>query len=124
MENNTRHWVHPRDVTEALSIIIDYEGSLPSRLNICARRAWSNEQIWQELCLLWRRTQNSLQRKLDIKDLEPISPIPISLKTNSIRPDLSELHQVLHKVNGLGWHPIVKILVELILIPSKIKCNI
>ncbi len=111
-----RHWVHVRDVCDALCTIIMSESSnsIIGNLNISGRRSWSPESIVKEMSMLWGRYSDSLNYSHTIESLSSV-PSPLSQESNiqAKRPDLSLLHKSLINCGSEGWHPLVPMRVSL-----------
>ena len=111
-----KHWVHVRDVCDALCTIIMSErsNSITGNLNISGRRSWSPESIVKEMTMLWGRYLDSLNYS---HTTESLSYIPSLLSQESNiqvkRPDLSRLHKSLIDCGSEGWHPLVPMRVSL-----------
>lgn len=111
-----RHWVHVRDVCDALSTLIlsDRAKSITGLLNISGRRSWSPESIIEEMRMLWGRYKDSLNYSHTIESLSTIpSPVSLETKIQAQRPDLSLLHESLMGCGSEGWHPLVPMRVSL-----------
>ena len=111
-----RHWVHVRDVCDALSTLIlsDRANSITGLLNISGRRSWSPESIIEEMRMLWGRYKDSLNYSHTIESLSTIpSPVSLETKIQAQRPDLSLLHESLMGCGSEGWHPLVPMRVSL-----------
>mgnify|MGYP001169062641 FL=1 len=108
-----RHWVHVRDATDALAILILSDHKSLGTIDMCGRRAWSRESIITEMSLLWGRFTDSLQHTHTISSLTG-SPSPVSSNnTPVVRPDLGPLHDMLLRAGGDGWRPLVPLRVSL-----------
>ena len=111
-----RHWVHVRDVCDALCTIIMSESSksIKGSLNISGRRSWSTESIVKEMRMLWGRYSDSLNYSHTVESLSSV-PGPLSQEPNihAERPDLSLLHKSLIHCGSEGWHPLVPMRVSL-----------
>ncbi len=116
-------WVSDIDVADALVRMLMGDEPFPSLIKVSGRRAWSQEQTIEELSLLHARTMAgktghfSVEHltaaptpTIEVKSLIVNPSMPLSMKDNSQqRPDLSPLHDVLHRVDGDGWRPLVPI---------------
>lgn len=111
-----RHWVHVRDVCDALCTIIMSDGSnsITGTLNISGRRSWSPESIVKEMSMLWGRYSDSLNYSHTVESLSSV-PGPLSQEPDiqAERPDLSLLHKSLIECGSEGWHPLVPMRVSL-----------
>jgi nucleoside-diphosphate-sugar epimerase len=125
--NNTkaRHWVHVRDVVDALTILIMAEGNLIAKgtIDVCGRRAWAEQDVIEEIGLLWQRYLNAIHHTHTLESLSDVpSPVRASDATHSNRPDLRPLHNALIDAGGEGWHPLVPMrtsLMELIALSGR-----
>ena len=112
-----RHWVHIRDASDALGLIIltDTGSITQGVIDLAGRRAWSSEAVIDEMNLLWTRYTDALNFTHSVESLSQI-PSPASHQyTEEIeRPDLSVLHNAL-KNAGIeeGWHPLTAMRVSL-----------
>jgi hypothetical protein len=121
---STEHWwVSDIDVADAFVRMLIGDEPFPSLIKVSGRRAWSQEQTIEELTLLHARTvagktgQFSVEHltaaptpTIEVKSLIVNPSMPLSMKDNSQqRPDLSPLHDVLHRIDGDGWRPLVPI---------------
>jgi len=111
-----RHWLHVRDATDALSLLIMADtGVLPvGKLDMTGRRAWRPEEIIDELAILWGRFTDALNYSHTTESLSSIpSPVPDSTGKSVTRPDLGPLHEALRELGSDGWHPLVPMRVAL-----------
>ncbi|MCH1592200.1 MAG: hypothetical protein L7R66_04320 [Candidatus Thalassarchaeaceae archaeon] len=111
-----RHWVHVRDVCDALCTLImsNRDEPMTGVLNIAGRRAWSTDLILQEMRMLWGRYSDSLSHTHTTKSLSSIpSPVNKSDPIEIDRPDLTLLHKYLRDCGSEGWHPLVPMRVAL-----------
>lgn len=111
-----RHWVHVRDVCDALCTIVMSErgNSIIGNMDISGRRAWSSESIVEEMNMLWGRYSDSLNYTHSVESLSSV-PSPLSKGSNIQvkRPNLSLLHKSLIDCGSEGWHPLVPMRVSL-----------
>jgi hypothetical protein len=78
-----RHWVHVRDASDAISLIIlaDADAISQGVIDLAGRRAWSAEAVLDEMGLLWGRYTDA--------------------------PNLTPLHNALKSAGrDEGWHPL------------------
>ncbi|MBK69814.1 MAG: hypothetical protein CMB53_00210 [Euryarchaeota archaeon] len=111
-----RHWLHVRDATDALSLLImAYPGGLSGGVfDMTGRRAWRPEEILNELSILWDRFTNAVNYTHTTDSLSSIpSPVPESTGMAVSRPDLDPLHSALRELGSDGWHPLVPMRVAL-----------
>lgn len=111
-----RHWLHVRDATDALSLLIMADsGSMPSGvLNMSGRRAWGPEEIIDEMTILWDRFTNALNHTHTTESLSTVpSPVRDSNRKRPSRPDLGPLHSSLRQLGSDGWRPLVPMRVAL-----------
>lgn len=108
-KSKTHYLVHIRDAIEAICMIVLSNNFHESRgtMNICGRRAWSNESIFNEIKMLWTRFHNSINYT---HTTESLSKIPSIIKENDRknreRPNLDPLNKELMRAGGDGWHPL------------------
>jgi len=108
-----RHWVHVRDATDALAILILSEETTSGTLDLCGRRPWTRESIITEMSLLWGRFTDAVQHSHTVSSLTGSNSPVSSEKTQAIRPDLGPLHDALLRAGGDGWRPVVPMRVSL-----------
>jgi nucleoside-diphosphate-sugar epimerase len=107
-KSKIHYLVHIRDAIEAISMIVLSNNFHDSRgtMNICGRRAWSNESIFNEIKMLWTRFHNSIH----YTHTESLSKIPSIISENNRknreRPNLDSLNKELIRAGGDGWHPL------------------
>tara|TARA_Y100000766_G_C18916250_1_gene611712 strand:+ start:380 stop:1246 length:867 start_codon:yes stop_codon:yes gene_type:complete len=116
-------WVSEVDVVDALVRILLSDEPFPSELKVSGRRAWNQSQTLEELSLLYSRTMAGRTGDfgiehltaaptptIEVRTLNASSTTPMSVEQNAqIRPDLSPLHDLLHRIDGDGWRPLVPI---------------
>lgn len=116
-------WVSDIDVADAFVRILMSDEPFPVELKVSGRRAWSQSQTIEELSLLYDRTLAGKTGEFSIEHLTAapsptieveslrVSPsTPMSVEENAQqRPELSPLHDVLHRIDGDGWRPLVPI---------------
>ena len=113
-QDNPRHWVHVRDATDALAILILSDPNTASGIvNLCGRRAWSRESVITELSLLWGRFTDALQHTHTVSSLTGDQSLVSPDDTQVARPDLGPLHEALLRSGGDGWRPLVPMRVSL-----------
>jgi len=123
-EGETEHWwVSDIDVADAFVRMLISDEPFPIQIKVSGRRAWSQEQTIEELSLLYARTMAGKTGNfgiehltaaptptIEVKSLIVNPSTPLSAQENSQqRPDLSPLHDVLHRIDGDGWRPLVPI---------------
>ena len=123
-KGDTRHWwVSDIDVADAFVRILMSDEPFPSELKVSGRRAWEQSQTLEELSLLFARTMAGRTGDfgvehltaaptptIEVKSLAAPSTVPLSIEENAqLRPDLSPLHDLLFRVDGDGWRPLVPI---------------
>ncbi|RAH15531.1 MAG: hypothetical protein CMB58_005425 [Methanobacteriota archaeon] len=111
-----RHWLHVRDATDALSLLIMANSDSMPRgvLDMSGRRAWGPEEIIDEMTILWDRFTNALNHAHTTESLSAVpSPVRNSNRKESSRPDLGPLNSSLRKLGTDGWHPLVPMRVAL-----------
>ncbi len=112
-----RHWVHIRDASDALGLLIltDTGSITQGVIDLAGRRAWSSEAIIEEMHLLWNRYTDALNFSHSIESLSQI-PSPVSHQSIEAvqRPDLSLLHNALKNAGTEeGWRPLTAMRVSL-----------
>tara|TARA_B100000287_G_C20444432_1_gene706933 strand:+ start:105 stop:776 length:672 start_codon:yes stop_codon:yes gene_type:complete len=116
LEHIVRFWVNIRDVVDAISTIcLNQDEKIPDgNYRMCGRRGWEMEDVTDEIRVLWKRYNNSINHSHTIESLSEV-PSPVRGIHSKIeeRPDLSNLHQVLLRCGGDGWHPLVPMRVSL-----------
>jgi len=108
-KSKIHYLVHIRDAIEAISMIVLSNNFHDSRgtMNICGRRAWSNESIFNEIKMLWTRFHNSIHYTHTTESLSKIpSIISENNRKNRERPNLDSLNKELIRAGGDGWHPL------------------
>ena len=123
-EGDAEHWwVSDIDVADAFVRMLIGNEPFPRQIKVSGRRAWSQEQTLEELTLLHARTvagrtghfgiehlTAAPTPKIEVKSLIVNPSMPLTMKDNSQqRPDLSPLHDMLHRIDGDGWRPLVPI---------------
>ena len=123
-KGDVRHWwVSDIDVADAFVRILMSDEPFPSELKVSGRRAWEQSQTLEELSLLFARTMAGRTGDfgiehltaaptptIEVKTLTAPSTEPMSVEENAqLRPDLSPLHDVLVRVDGDGWRPLIPI---------------
>ena len=111
-------WVSQQDVAACLIRIIDNLDLLPSRTDICGRRGWTSHATFQQLEPLYNRTIAGSIGQFQTTHLTPQSVIEptlteVSQITPSTRPDLSIINQVLQRIDGEGWRPLIPLRISL-----------
>ena len=116
LESKTRFWVNVRDVVDAISEIClnRLENPIKGKYVMCGRRSWKMDDVTDEIRVLWERYNNAINHSHTVESLSQV-PSPVrSIYSDKIeRPDLSELHDLLIKSGGEGWHPLVPMRVSL-----------
>lgn len=116
-------WVSEVDVADALVRIFLSDEPFPSELKVSGRRAWNQSQTIEEFSLLFSRTMAghtgdfgieqltaAPTPTIEVKTLTAPSTSPLSSEQNTqLRPDLSNLHDLLFRIDGDGWRPLVPI---------------
>tara|TARA_Y100001980_G_C14555428_1_gene343901 strand:+ start:3118 stop:3828 length:711 start_codon:yes stop_codon:yes gene_type:complete len=100
-----RFWTSKIDLINLIETLIDIE-QIPKFVSIvCSRRPWTPADTFSELKMLWRRTSNVKQNKIDVIDLE-IRKIPLGKsRIQPEQPNLKKLHEFLKPLNQVGWTP-------------------
>ena len=81
---------------------------------MCGRRAWSSENVIDEIRILWERYNNAINHSHTIESLSEIpSPVRGIYSEKSETPDLGGIHQALIASGSEGWHPIVPMRVSI-----------
>ena len=111
-----RFWVNVRDVTDAITCLCmnEKEPNLSGRFRMCGRRAWSSENVIDEIRILWERYNNAINHSHTIESLSEIpSPVRGIYSEKSETPDLGGIHQALIASGSEGWHPVVPMRVSI-----------
>ena len=111
-----RHWVHIRDATDALALLIlaDTDAAIQGVIDMSGRRAWTPKSVLDEMTLLWSRFTNALHHSHTIHSLtDNPSPASLSYRPKDPRPDLGPLHDALLEAGGDGWRPLISMRVAL-----------
>ena len=116
IEHVDRFWVNVRDVTDAITCLCmnEKEPNLSGRFRMCGRRAWSSENVIDEIRILWERYNNAINHSHTIESLSEIpSPVRGIYSEKSETPDLGGIHQALIASGSEGWHPVVPMRVSI-----------
>ena len=122
-ESSVFWWVSDIDVADALVRILLSDEPFPSQMKMSGRRSWSEAQTLEELSLLYNRTVAGRTGRFSVEHLTAaptpsievqsliVQPkLPMDVDENARkRPDLSPLHDLLHRIDGDGWRPLVSI---------------
>lgn len=122
-ESSVYWWVSDIDVADAFVRILLSDEPFPSQVKMSGRRSWSEAQTLEELSLLYNRTVAGRTGRFSVEHLTAaptpsievqsliVQPkLPIDVDENARkRPDLSPLHNLLHRIDGDGWRPLVPI---------------
>jgi len=111
-----RFWVNVRDVTDAITCLCmnEKEPNLSGTFRMCGRRAWSSEDVIDEIRILWERYNNAINHSHTIESLSEIpSPVRGIYSEKSETPDLGGIHQALIASGSEGWHPVVPMRVSI-----------
>ena len=111
-----RFWVNVRDVTDAITCLCmnEKEPNLSGSFRMCGRRAWSSENVIDEIRILWERYNNAINHSHTIESLSEIpSPVRGIYSEKSETPDLGGIHQALIASGSEGWHPVVPMRVSI-----------
>ena len=112
LPSDKKHWwVAQQDVAAGLLRLIGYTKPLPQLMHICGRRGWTNQETFEQLGLLYRRTIAGSTGQFQTSHLESkpvIHPTvaKVSQITPSTRPDLSIINEFLIGIDGEGWRPL------------------
>ena len=115
-EPRDRFWVNVRDVTDAITCLCmnEKEPNLSGSFRMCGRRAWSSENVIDEIRILWERYNNAINHSHTIESLSEIpSPVRGIYSEKSETPDLGGIHQALIASGSEGWHPVVPMRVSI-----------
>ena len=116
-------WVSDVDVADAMVRILLSNEPFSKRISVSGRRSWPEKQTLVELSMLYNRTMAGRTGQFSVEhltaaptpviELQPltVSPqLPMSIEENAnARPDLSPLHDLLHRIDGDGWRPLIPI---------------
>ena len=109
-ENGDRFWVNVRDVVDAITVLSLSEGPavFDGEIPMSGRRAWRNEDVVDEIRVLWERYSNAITHSHTVESLSGVpSPVRGIGTEKSAPPDLRPLHNALVESGGEGWHPLV-----------------
>jgi hypothetical protein len=116
-EIQPKHWVHIRDTTDAVSLLVmaDTDAFAQGVIDLCGRRAWSPESVISEIDLLWNRFTNAIAHSHTISSLSGIpSPAAFQYEGKRNRPDLKPLHKAMQDAGREeGWRPLTPMRVAL-----------
>ena len=107
--SDSRYWVNVRDVADALTTLALPKGGLAStgQIIMCGRRGWSDEDVVDEIRVLWDRYNNAINYSHTVDSLSGV-PSPVrGIHTQQESPELGGLHKALIESGGEGWHPLV-----------------
>ncbi len=107
--SDSRHWVNVRDVADALTTLALGQDGLAcrGRVNMCGRRGWRDEDVVDEIRVLWERYNNAVNHSHTVDSLSGV-PSPVrGIHSQQESPELGALHSALIDSGGEGWHPIV-----------------
>ena len=70
-EIKPKHWVHIRDTTDAVSLLVmaDTDAFAQGVIDLCGRRAWGPDAVISEINLLWSRFTNAINHSHPTKSL-------------------------------------------------------
>ena len=116
IESMDRFWVNVRDVTDAITCLClnEKEPNLSGSFRMCGRRAWSSEDVIDEIRILWERYNNAINHSHTIESLSEVpSPVRGIYSERSETVDLGSLNHALIAIGGEGWHPMVPMRVSI-----------
>ena len=116
-EVKPKHWVHIRDTTDAISLLVmaDTDAFAQGVIDLCGRRAWGPEPVISEIKVLWNRFTNAITHSHTIESLSEIpSPAANQFEGERKRPDLEPLHEAMKNAGREeGWRPLTPMRVAL-----------
>ena len=116
-EIKPKHWVHIRDTTDAVSLLVmaDTDAFAQGVIDLCGRRAWGPDAVISEINLLWSRFTNAINHSHTTKSLSEVpSPAAIQYEGKRLRPDLKPLHEAMQNAGREeGWRPLTPMRVAL-----------
>ena len=116
-EIKPKHWVHIRDTTDAVSLLVmaDTDAFAQGVIDLCGRRAWGPGAVISEINLLWSRFTNAINHSHTTKSLSEVpSPAAIQYEGKRLRPDLQPLHEAMQNAGREeGWRPLTPMRVAL-----------
>ena len=116
-EIKPKHWVHIRDTTDAVSLLVmaDTDAFAQGVIDLCGRRAWGPDAVISEINLLWSRFTNAINYSHTTKSLSEVpSPAAIQYEGKRLRPDLQPLHEAMQNAGREeGWRPLTPMRVAL-----------
>tara|TARA_B100000029_G_scaffold64936_1_gene58115 strand:+ start:4817 stop:5485 length:669 start_codon:yes stop_codon:yes gene_type:complete len=107
--SDSRYWVNVRDVADALvTLALGRDGlAYSGRVNMCGRRGWRDEDVVDEIRILWERYNNAINHSHTVDSLSGV-PSPVrGIHSQHESPELGALHNALIESGGEGWHPLV-----------------
>ena len=110
IESGKRFWVNVRDVTDAISSLCvnQQTSTLTGTFRMCGRRAWSSEDVIDEIRILWERYNNAINHSHTIQSLSEVpSPVRGIYSERVETPELGGIHEALIAIGEEGWHPLV-----------------
>ena len=113
---DARHWVHIRDVTDAIVQISLTDAEIPNReIDLAGRRAWSSSAVLDEMKLLWGRYTDALHLSHTVESLTNVpSPASQQFEGQISRPNLVPLHNaMIASGREEGWRPLTAMRVGL-----------
>ena len=80
-EIKPKHWVHIRDTTDAVSLLVmaDTDAFAQGVIDLCGRRAWGPDAVISEINLLWSRFTNAINHSHTTKSLSEV-PSPAAIQ--------------------------------------------
>ncbi len=116
-EIQPKHWVHIRDTTDAISLLImaDTDAFAQGIVDLCGRRAWGPDPVIAEIKLLWNRFTNAIMYSHTVDSLAEVpSPAAVQFEGERHRPDLEPLHEAMKNAGREeGWRPLTPMRVAL-----------
>ena len=107
---NPRYWLSVVDAANAIAHIVKSESKV-SQMHMCGRRKWLPQDSKAEFEMLWARTNQGLSGEFTAEtlfghEIAGMQAKPIQASESS-RPNLDPLHDILLKITGDGWRPLI-----------------
>ena len=105
-----RYWLSIIDAANSIAIIAKNKAKVEN-IVMCGRRKWSKEDTKAEFEMLWERTNQGQSGKFTPEvlfghEIAGMEAVPIGVDDDE-RPNLEPLHELLLKLSGEGWRPMI-----------------
>ena len=106
----SRYWLSVIDAANTIAQILKAEIKL-NGIHMCGRREWTSVDSRAEFEMLWQRTNQGISGDFTADTLFGHSIAGMDAKPineeDGERPDLDPLHEILLKLTGDGWRPLI-----------------